>query len=247
MSPALLAFDTSTDQLSIGVQHGSHFEVRALAGGAQASAMLIPAAMDMLAQAGLTLAELDAIVFGRGPGSFTGLRTACAVAQGLAFGASVPVLPVDTLLAVAEAARVQGDGPAPQTVLALLDARMNEVYSAAYHWDGQGWQLCQALQVGPPEHVLVPQGACLRLAGNAYDVYEPRLRHLCALERVSALPTADALLRLAPALLAQGQAVTAELAMPLYIRDKVAQTTAEREAARTSLGIQAVASPEGGV
>ena len=100
MSGALLAFDTSTEQLSIGVQHGAHTDLRTLVGGAQASATLIPTAMEMLAQAGLTLAQLDAIVFGRGPGSFTGLRTACAVAQGLAFGATVPVLPMDRMIPV---------------------------------------------------------------------------------------------------------------------------------------------------
>ena len=99
----LLAFDTSTDALSIAVQHGARVWQHSGAGGAQASATLIPAIRDLRAQAGLSFDQLDAVVFGRGPGSFTGLRTACAVAQGLAFGArggqGVPVLPLDTLLA----------------------------------------------------------------------------------------------------------------------------------------------------
>lgn len=230
---AWLAFDTSTDVLSIGVSVAGHAEVRTLAGGAQSSANLIPTAMDMLAQASVALPQLQAIVFGRGPGSFTGLRTACAVAQGLAFGADIPVLPVDTLLAVAEEARVQvGVDAQPLTVLALLDARMDEVYSAAYHWDGQLWTACSPLQVGPPEQVTCPtQTGRVLLAGNARAVYGERL---LAGEHVPALPTAAALLRLAPALFAAGQAVPAEQAMPLYIRDKVAQTTAEREAAKAS-------------
>ena len=235
MSGALLAFDTSTEQLSIGVQHGAHTDVRTLAGGAQASATLIPTAMAMLAQAGLTLRQLDAIVFGRGPGSFTGLRTACAVAQGLAFGADVPVLPVDTLLAVAEEARAQaGVAEAPLTVLAVLDARMAEVYSAVYDWDGMHWQARGDWQVGAPERVQRPEGARVLLAGNAFEAYDERLLHLLKDpgERCTVLPTAAALLRLAPVLLAAGQAVPAEQAMPLYIRDKVAQTTAEREAAK---------------
>ena len=225
-----LAFDTSTDTLSIGVALNSQTLVRSLPGGAQASDSLIPTALEMLAQAGMALPQLEAIVFGRGPGSFTGLRTACAVAQGLAFGANIPVLPVDTLLAVAEEARLQtGAGEQPLTVLALLDARMDEVYSAAYDWDGQHWTLRQPLQVSAPEAVALPAAPRVLQAGNAFAAYGERLP---AGERVQALPTAAALLRLAPAMLSGGHAVPAEQAMPLYIRDKVAQTTAERMAER---------------
>ena len=231
MSPLQwLAFDTSTEVLSIGVAAKGHTDVRTLAGGAQSSATLIPTAMEMLSQAGIGLPQLDAIVFGRGPGSFTGLRTACAVAQGLAFGADILVLPVDTLLAVAEEARaLAGVNDQPLTVLAMLDARMDEVYSAAWDWDGQRWTLRQPLQVGGPQHVLLPDAPRVLLAGNAFEAYGERLP---AGERVQALPTAAALLRLAPSLFADGHAVPAEQAMPLYIRDKVAQTTAERMAER---------------
>lgn len=229
-APCWLAFDTSTDTLSIGVAAMDRQEVRTLAGGAQASATLIPAALDMLEQHGLALPQLDAIVFGRGPGSFTGLRTACAVAQGLALGAGIAVLPVDTLLAVAEEARVlAGVGDQPLTVLALLDARMDEVYSGAYDWDGQRWTIRSPLQVTSPQAVTVPDAPRVLMAGNAFEAYGLRLP---AGERILALPTAAALLRLAPGLFATGMAVPADQAMPLYIRDKVAQTTAEREAAR---------------
>lgn len=235
----LLAFDTSTDQLSIAVQHGDRVLVHSGAGGAQSSATLIPAVLELLAQAQLPAGELDAIVFGRGPGSFTGLRTACSVAQGLAYGArpkgGVPVLPVDTLMAVAEEARVLGGAI---RVLALLDARMNEVYSAAYVWNGvAGWAVAQEIAVGKPEQLTLPVGADegegdWLLAGNAWAAYGERMpRELGALRRVDALPTASALLRLAPGLLANGKAVPADQALPLYIRDKVAQTTAERAAA----------------
>ena len=131
----LLAFDTSTDTLSIAVQHGDGVWQHQGPGGAQASSALIPAVRALMAQAGLTFDTLDAVVFGRGPGSFTGLRTACAVAQGLAFGAKggqgVPVLPVDTLLAVAEEARQQHGCT---HVVAVLDARMDEVYHARCEW-----------------------------------------------------------------------------------------------------------------
>ena len=231
----LLAFDTSTEQLSVAVQRGADGRRWAHqgAGGAQASATLIPTVQRLLAEAGLALGELQAIVFGRGPGSFTGLRTACSVAQGLAWGAGVPVLPVDTLLAVAEAAR-QSLSTAPDSlrVLALLDARMGEVYAAGYAWaPATGWQTLAEAAVLPPESVAVPPAGTL-LAGNAAAVYAERLpAAVLALPRAEVLPTADALLSLAPALLAAGRAVPAEQALPLYIRDKVAQTTAERAAA----------------
>ena len=241
-----LAFDTSTDVLSLAVARGDRVWAQTLPGGAQASSSLIPGVLAMLAEADMPLASLDAIVFGRGPGSFTGLRTACAVAQGLAFGANLPVLPVDTLLAVAEEARWAHEhsaalsADAPLTVLALLDARMDEVYSAAYHWQPVGgqdhgqWQQASALQVGAPEKIQMPESGPVLLAGNAFAAYGERLP---AGERCVVLPTATALLRLAPALWAQGLAVSADQAMPLYIRDKVANTTAEREAMKASAAI----------
>lgn len=244
-----LAFDTSTDALSIALSDGAHTWTYEGPGGAQASAHLIPAVLDLLAQAGWTLPQLDAIVFGRGPGSFTGLRTACAVAQGLAFGAGVPVLPVDTLLAVAEQARglqpAIADTEAPLCVLALLDARMDEVYSAAYEWQGtaSGWRMVQALQVGPPESLALEPAVQARVslcAGNAFAPYGERLSAglPAGAPHVQALPTAQALLRLAPALFQAGLAVPPEQAMPLYVRDKVAYTTAEREAMKTAQALQ---------
>jgi len=225
----LLAFDTSTELLSAAVQRGGPDRHGPLeheaAGGSQASAALIPAIQNLLERAGLRLADLDAIVFGRGPGSFTGLRTACSVAQGLAFGAGVPVLPVDTLLAVAEDARASAG---VTQVVAVLDARMDEVYSAAYAYAGERWQRQGEFSLGAPETVLVPGGWAL--AGNAFAGYAQRLPAAAA--RIEALPTAAALLRLAPALIAAGRAVPAAGALPLYIRDKVAQTTEERAALR---------------
>jgi tRNA threonylcarbamoyladenosine biosynthesis protein TsaB len=237
-----LAFDTSTDVLSLAVARGDRVWTQTLPGGAQSSSGLIPAVLGLLAEADMPLASLTAIVFGRGPGSFTGLRTACAVAQGLAFGANIPVLPVDTLLAVAEEARWQrvqaGAADTDVSVLALLDARMDEVYSAAYQWTAasQSWQGLSALQVSAPQQV---QFTADVLAGNVFEAYGPRL--LAQGERCVALPTAAALLRLAPTFWAQGQAVPAEQAMPLYIRDKVANTTAEREAMKAQAVLAKVA------
>jgi tRNA threonylcarbamoyladenosine biosynthesis protein TsaB len=223
----LLAIDTSTETCFVAVQRGAAPAIeQQTAGGAQASASLIPAVQALLARAGLQLSELDAIVVGRGPGSFTGLRTACSVAQGLAFGAGTPVLPVDTLLAVAEDARARAG---VTRVVALLDARMDEVYSAAYAWQAGGWQQRGDFRLGRPESVVVDHGWAL--AGNAFAAYGERLP---SGTRVEAQPTAAALLRVAPALLAAGQAGPAAWAQPLYIRDKVAQTTEERAAARST-------------
>ena len=225
----LLAFDTSTETLSVAVaMPGQPPRTRSAPGGAQASTALLPTILALLGEARTALAELDAIAFGCGPGSFTGLRTACSVAQGLAFGTQarhpggVPALPVDTLLAVAEEARHQAG--ATQLVVAL-DARMDQVYTARWR-HAQGVWICEAdAELSAPEAVQVPDG--WQLAGNAAAAYGARL---AAVPGIAALPTATALLRLAPALLAQGLAVPAQAAQPRYVRDKVARTTAERAA-----------------
>lgn len=233
-------------------------------GGAQASAHLVPAVLALLAQAGTSLAELDALVWGCGPGSFTGLRTAAAVAQGLAYGTrpprhpnGLPVLSVDTLLAVAEEARHQlcpadsTPAPAPTacTITALLDARMDEVYAATYLFPDISQP--QATRLGGP-WLLKPEGLTGLLdnlpgdaaqtgvlAGNVFGVYGERIPATSG-PRVVAMPTAAALLRLAPGLLAQGLATPAAHAQPVYVRDKVAQTTAERATHPTT----AITSPQ---
>ncbi len=226
----LLAFDTSTESLTVALAWqaatGPQQRAHRGEGGRESSAALIPLALGLLREAGVPLAGLDALVFGAGPGSFTGLRTACAVAQGLAFGAGLPVLPVETLLAVAEEARhLRG----ATRVLALLDARMDEVYCAAYEFDGQGWQRQGEIALGKPEAVTLPAGYVL--AGNAFAAYGDRLP---TGERIDALPNAAALLRLAPALIARGACVPADQALPVYVRDKVAQTTEERLALKAA-------------
>jgi tRNA threonylcarbamoyladenosine biosynthesis protein TsaB len=227
----LLAFDTSTEQLSIALSVSAGGVARVTghrgAGGAQASATLIPAIQQLLAGAGLDLRDLDAIAFGRGPGSFTGLRTACSVAQGLAFGSGVPVLPIDTLLAVAEEAHACTGAT---RVVAVLDARMGEVYAASYEFDGERWHERDGAALLKPHGVVVPAG--WTLAGNAKGALAGLLADGTAI--VEALPEAAALLRLAPEALAAGRATSAAEAMPLYIRDKVAQTTEERAAARAA-------------
>lgn len=230
----LLAFDTSTDQLSIALQRGAQVWQFQGPGGAQSSSTLLPAIRQGLDQLGLQYADLDAIVFGRGPGSFTGLRTACAIAQGLALGADCLVLPVDTLLAVAEQAR---STHGCTELVAVLDARMHEVYHAAYRWQGTGdaarWVETQELGLCAPEALPAPAG--LPVVGNAQAAYGERLAP--GHTHLAALPTAAALLRLAPGLIADGGLIPAAQALPRYIRDKVAKTTAEREAERQAAAV----------
>ncbi len=244
----LLAFDTSTEILSIAVARTVDGRVQQWqhsgAGGAQASTGLIGAILDLMSQAELPLGALDAICFGSGPGSFTGLRTACAVAQGLAFGARVPVLPVESLLAVAEEARFAALAELPRgEVTALLDARMDEMYAATYVFEAAQWTTRLGSCLLRPEDLPAHAGpACW--AGNVFQVYGERLAGVQAagggVQCVQAMPSAQAMLRLAPQLLAQGKAVPAEEALPVYIRDKVAKTTQERAAEKAhALGVAA--------
>ena len=233
----LLALDTSTDRLSVAVQHGEATWAFEGAGGAQSSATLIPAVMNLLQQAHLSLSDLNAIAFGRGPGAFTGLRTACAVAQGLALGADLPVLPIDTLLCVAEAAR-----PQAERVLVLMDARMQQVYAAAYEWQDAQWHCVQTPQLLNPSDVRLPStwqaNECV-IAGNAMAA--PELHHrLQDLQTTPSVcvelwPQALPLLRLAQMAWLRGEAVDADQALPLYVRDQVALTTAERLALKAAV------------
>ena len=256
-----LAFETSTDMMSVAVSKGAQTWHHHGVGGPNASAQLIPVIQDLLSQAELKLNDLTAVVIGHGPGSFTGLRTACSVAQGLAMGANLKVIQIDTLMAVAEDARMQLCLATPeqaptQQIGVLMDARMSEVYAGAYEWQSESseWHSILPLQVGPPEMMLKALSSvskpCDAWAGNGWDVYKDRLRLILDSDAnaeenakpdrilptmcVSAMPHALALLRLAPAQWARGEAVTPEAVQPLYIRDKVAQTTAEREAIKAS-------------
>jgi tRNA threonylcarbamoyladenosine biosynthesis protein TsaB len=229
MPDKLLAFDTSTETLSVAVRHGDRVIAHSGAGGPQASTTLIPLIRQLLAEAGLALGQLDAIAFGRGPGSFTGLRTACAVAQGLGFGAGVPLLPIGTLHAIAEEARHRFGAT---RVVAVLDARMAQIYAARHVFGGDGALAAPDAepQLLAPEDLVVPAGWVL--AGNAFASHGDRLPAAAA--RHALLPDAEAMLRLAPTLLATGRAVAPADAWPLYVRDKVAQTTEERAALKAA-------------
>ena len=237
---ALLAFDTATEQMSIALAVHGRVSTHEAAGGALASATLIPAILALLARADVALRDLDAIAFGRGPGAFTGLRTACSVAQGLAFGAGKPVLPIDTLLTVAEDAR---GGASDMTLWVAMDARMNEIYAARYRFSAQRWQVLDAPMLITADALNERWRAAApgHVAGNALAAFGARLQAPGAVLLPNAWPRAAAMLPLAQAKWDRGGAVDAARALPLYLRDKVAQTSAERDAAR------ALKSPAGGL
>lgn len=240
----LLAFDTSTEELAIALQApGGPWHVRA-AGGALASAGLLPQAQGLLAAAGLVPAALDFVAFGRGPGAFTGLRTACAVAQGLGYGIGCPVLGVDSLMVVAEDALAQA-GPEvehrelPFDVAVAMDARMNEAYAASYRWHAGDWQVLQApaLVTLAALQVAWTDSAPHAVAGSALAAFGARLpRPPGAAVFPHELDRAAALLRLALRAAAAGAGVDAADALPIYLRDKVALTTRERQALRDAAG-----------
>jgi tRNA threonylcarbamoyladenosine biosynthesis protein TsaB len=232
--PRLLVLDCSTETLHLGLADGARALTRALPGGAQASSALLPGLFDLLDEAGLALHELDAIGYGRGPGAFTGVRAACAVTQGLAFGAARPVLALDTLMAVAEDARRQGAGA---ELWVAVDARMGEAYAARYRHDGAAWQVLEPPALHDPAALAARAAADParpQLAGSSLAAHAAAWAVCSAPRWPEAAPRAAALLALARQAWARGAALDAAQALPLYVRDKVAQTTAERMAARSA-------------
>lgn len=220
----VLALETSTDLGSCALWLDGELIERRCPTGRPHSETLLPLVRDLLAEAGTDFAGLDAIAFGAGPGAFTGLRVACGIAQGLAVALDLPVVPVGTL----EALAAGSDG---ERVLALLDARMNEVYYAALVRDGAARFVAGDLRVAPPAAVELPEGAGWVACGNALAAY-PALAERVARAgfevRPEAMPTAAAVARLAVPRLQGGAAIDPALAVPLYVRDKVARTVAER-------------------
>jgi tRNA threonylcarbamoyladenosine biosynthesis protein TsaB len=216
----VLALETSTRQISVALWQDGQSIHRAADSQTGGSMLVLPWVDELLAEAGIAKSRIEGIAFGAGPGSFTGLRLACGVAQGLAFGLDVPALGVTTLAALALAS-----GEA--RVFACTDARMNEVYFGAYEVVGREAKEIEAPRVAPPEMVTLPSGEGWVACGDGYAAYAERLPMLPRI-RADVFPTAAAVAELAAPSLARGEGVDAALAMPLYVRDKVALTTAER-------------------
>ncbi|MGZ8258408.1 MAG: tRNA (adenosine(37)-N6)-threonylcarbamoyltransferase complex dimerization subunit type 1 TsaB [Methylotenera sp.] len=227
----LLALDTSTEFLSLALIKGSEsftFDVHA---GQTHSQLILPQIQALLNTADMQLKDLHGIAFGAGPGSFTGVRIAAGVAQGLAFGANLPVVSICTLLALAEASEMLTSGT--KKVIACLDARMGEVYHAAYEKTDSEWQTVIEPGLYKPDAVPAMQGDDWVGAGSGWQTYAEQLtavygEHLRTIQP-QLLPTASAILRLAQPVFARGEAKAASEAMPIYIRNRVALKTAERE------------------
>lgn len=223
----ILALDTSTEYLSLALSLDGKIYVRDLHAGQTHSQRILPLLREMLTEAGIDMRDLEGIAFGAGPGSFTGLRIACGVAQGLAFGANLPVVGVSTLLAIAQSTQAE-------RVIACIDARMGEVYHAAYIHTSNGWDEVSAPGVHRPEDVPAVDGNGWTGAGSGWAAYAEPLAAAYGKQISETLPQvfphARAIAELALPMFAAGRGKPAAEAAPLYIRNRVALKTSEREA-----------------
>lgn len=221
----LLVLDTSTEWCSAALWLDGRIQARRVLAEQRHSSLLLPMVDELLRESDMTLRQLDGIGYGAGPGSFTGLRIACAVTQGLALGADLPVAGVSTLESIAE--QIGAD-----RVLTVLDARMAEVYWAAYRREGTGWHAVSEPQLALPGSVAVPAGGGWVGAGNGFaalgEVLRPRLAVALARIDDTLMPDAAAMAPLAAATFERGEGMDAALAAPIYLRDKVALTVDER-------------------
>lgn len=220
----ILALETSTDLGSCALWRDGAVSERICPSGKPHSETLLPLVRELLLEDGVKIGQLDAIAFGVGPGAFTGLRIACGAAQGLAVAADVPLIPVTSLETMAAMAGAE-------RVLALLDARMGEVYSGAYRLTEAGYLLEGEIHVSAPADVSLPAESGWIACGNAitaYPVLAERLSAASIAMQSAVVPTAAVVAQLAVPRATRGEGLDAALAAPLYVRDKVAKTVAER-------------------
>lgn len=231
----LLAIESSTEQLSVALLSDGEVRAREASEPRRHAALLLPLIEGLLADAGIGRRQLDAIAFGCGPGAFTGVRLATSAAQGLGFGLDRPVLGVSSLHALALAARQSG---AAAPLLTLLDARMGELYAAMWAQDDDSGGL---LRMGEeclvsPAGLEIPGDDVWCVVGSGWQAHRVALEarfgvQLQGLDQ-PVLPHAREVVLAALARFRSGERPSAFEAMPVYLRDKVAQTTAERLAAR---------------
>jgi tRNA threonylcarbamoyladenosine biosynthesis protein TsaB len=222
----LLAVETSTELCSVALLRGGELFVEEAMAGNRHAELVVPMLRRILGRAGLAASQMDAFGFGQGPGSFTGIRIACGIVQGLAFGAARPVVPVPSLLALAEQSN-------ESRVVVALDARMGEAYLAAYARNGEDWDEIVAPRLADAGGLPVLPGRRWAATGSGFDRH-PWLRDFyrdsVEMRFEGDLPRAGAVARIAARRFGRGGGVAAERAAPLYLRDKVALTIEERRA-----------------
>ena len=229
----LLAFELSTEACSVAVHVDGQVRERFEIAPRRHAELALPWAEELLAEAGIARSQLDAIALGRGPGAFTGVRLAIALAQGVALALDRPLIPVSTLQALAMRAPAEAG-----QVLAAIDARMGEVYVARYQRvDGLPW-LQDAERVCPPQAVVLPEGIRCAGVGTGFGAAEgaivAQLGDALTSADATALPRASDVLALALPMLARGEAIAPERVEPAYLRDNVALTLVEQQALRAS-------------
>ena len=230
----LLAIDTSTDFCSVAASRGEVLVSRHEPAGQRQAEMILGMVEAVLIDARLELGQIDGIAFGAGPGSFTGLRIAAGVTQGLALARGLGVVGVCSLLAIAEqAAEEASDEAADARIICCLDAHMGEVYHAAYRRAGGRWEEVSAPGLYKPETVPMMSVGEWKGCGDGFAAYRESLAARfggCVSEiRAGIYPTARAVLKLAMPRFAAGEAMDAAAAVPVYLRDKVALKTSERK------------------
>jgi tRNA threonylcarbamoyladenosine biosynthesis protein TsaB len=219
----LLALDTSSDACSCALYLDGEIQDRFLIAPRQHTNLILPMAEELLAEAGLKPTQLDGLAFGRGPGSFTGLRIACGVAQGIAFAADIPVAPISSLAALAQAAYIELDA---KKILVAIDARMKEVYWGAFVLGEKNLMQCQGEEVvSAPTAVSLPNEGPWYGVGSGWSIFKDaltaKLNPLVPDFQSEKYPQARAMIPLALAAFQAGQTVSAEEALPIYLRNKV--------------------------
>jgi len=229
-SGSWLSIETSSEACSVALRIDGDTRERFELAPRRHAELILPMMLSLLAEAELTLGQLDGIAFGRGPGSFTSLRIGIGVVQGLAWGSDLPVVPVSSLAAVAQTAvnqlaGRQGLESQIRRVSVAMDARMKEVYCANFDVDSNGFvYLSGGEQVCPPANVRAEGAAEVCAAGNGFERY-PELEKLGAelgLCMPDCWPRASAVSSLADKWLEHNSPLPAEQAQPVYIRNQVA-------------------------
>ncbi len=216
----ILAFDTSTEACSCALYRDGKIEDRFVIAPRKHATLILTMVDELLSEAGLTITQLDLLAFGRGPGNFTGLRIACGVAQGIAFGADIPVAPISSLATLAQEAAQN------KNVLAIIDARMAEIYSGLYIIDNQGIMRCSGSEMlCVPNNITIPNAGQWFGVGTGWATYgdqlSKRLGERLQNYQTDKYPQARAMMPLALTAFKEGQIVSAENALPVYLRNKV--------------------------